>query len=391
MRGTETLGLRLPTYARDLTLAAPGIDRLNALLSATFGRPVRIERREHLAPWSVMRCALAGDPGLPSSVIVKWLRDDPSNFRVDLRQVATERAALEFLAGIGFAHSPRLIAADHEAGVLVLEDLAPRQPLDGQIRERGADALAEALFAFARAAGELGAVTAGRSARYGAIRSRYGATDPQAGRERGLGPYWRDSRPLLEALGAPLSSAAKRDPAAVEEALLNPGQFLAFSNGDAWAGNFITSGSDGRLIDFEFADFRLAPVSAVWMHVPGPAWITVDPSRAAELESTYRRALAAGIAEADDDRLFGFGIAVAALAEGCDRIGRFIVLDARPPGDTGRLQRVAALEAAAATAQQRGALPDLAGWMADLAQWLRHRWPDTDVDLAALPAYTPRL
>lgn len=372
-------------------MAPPAIDRLNALLSAAFGRRVRINRSERLAPWSVMRCALASDPDLPSTVIVKWLRDDPSNFRVDPRQVATELAALEFLAEIGFAQSPRLIAADHGAGVLVLEDLAPRRPLDGQLREQGADALAGALFAFARTTGELGAVTAGQSPRYGALRARYGATDPQVGRERGLGPYWRDTRPLLEALGPPLSNAAKRDLAAVEDALTNPGPFLAFSNGDTWVGNFITCGDDGRLIDFEFGEFRLAQVSAVWMHVPGPAWITVDPSRAADLESTYRNALAAGIAEAEDDRLFGLGMAAAALAEGCDRIGRFIILDARAPDDTGRLQRVAALESAAATARRHGAFLDLAGWMAETAKWLRRRWPETDVDLAGLPAYTPRL
>jgi hypothetical protein len=370
-------------------LAQPAIDRLTALLSAALGRPATIVATERLAPWSVMRCTLAG-PGAPATVVVKWLRDDPLSVRVDPRQVATERAALEFLADIGFAAAPRLIAADHAAGVLVIEDLAPHTPLADQLSARGSAGLESELLAFARTMGELGAATANEYARYAAIRTRYGDQDPTVGRERGLGPYWPVAREQLAALGRPLSAAAERDLAALVEALLDPGPFLAFSNGDAQPNNFMTDGREGRLIDFEFAAFRHALTSAVWIHVPGPAWITVDTLRIPALEAAYRRALAAGIREAEEDRLFGFGVAAAALAEACDRVGRFPVLDGRPKGDSGRLHRVAGLEAAAAAARRHGALPDLAGWMEQTARWLRRRWPDADVDLAACPAYAPR-
>jgi hypothetical protein len=36
------------------------------------------------------------------------------------------------------------------------------------------------------------------------------------------------------------------------------------------------------------------------------------------------------------------------------------------------------------------ALPRLAGWCRHLADALRRRWPDADIDVAALAPYTPR-
>ena len=371
-------------------MAQPGIEQLTALLALAFGRPVGIVATERLAPWSATRCAIEGDGEVPASVVVKWLRDDALSVRIDPRQVATERAALEFLAEIGFQAAPRLLAADLAAGVLIVEDLAPRTPLADQLRARGPDALGAELVAFGRTVGELGAATRGLKARYQAIRARYGDVDASVGRERGLGPYWPVAREQLAALGRPLSTAAERDLAALTASILDPGPFLVFSNGDPHPNNFMTDGRDGRLIDFEFADFRHAMVSAVWMHVPGSAWITVAHPGVVAVEAAFRRALAAGVPEAEDDALFGAGLAAACLAEGLERIGRFSVLDARPAGDSGRLQRVATLEAAAAVARRHRVLPDLAGWMEETARWLRRRWPDADVDIAALRPYAPR-
>jgi hypothetical protein len=70
---------------------------------------------------------------------------------------------------------------------------------------------------------------------------------------------------------------------------------------------------------------------------------------------------------------------------------RLPALEARPPGDHSRPQLVATLEAAARTAETHRALPRLAGWARRTADVLRRRWPDADLDLDALPPYTPRL
>ncbi|HLI66050.1 MAG TPA: hypothetical protein VKU90_06765 [Caulobacteraceae bacterium] len=376
-------------------MPAPSTERLDAMLAAALGGGVRVASTELLAPWQVMRCRLFGRG--PESVVAKWRREtgvahgmDPRTAadRTDPSRVATERAALVFLEEIGFARAPRLVAADDHT--LILEDLAPRRPLADQMRERGASALAAQLSAFARASGELGAAAARQANRFGEICAGLGVRGP-IGRPLGLGPFWPEARAQLEALGRPLSAASERDLAAITAVLARPGPFLTLENGDPHPNNFLCAEEDdGRLIDFEAAGYRHALVSAVWIHVPGPAWITAAAGMAASLEDAYRHALAVGVPEAEDDAQFGFGLAAAALAEACGRIGRFGVVDARPAGDGSRPQRIATLEAAAGVARRAGVLADLAGWMEQTAAWLRRRWPDADLALAELGPYAPR-
>jgi hypothetical protein len=368
-----------------LPSSAPTADQLQALL----GGSARIGDLEHLAPWSVLRCRLQPSTGRPAeSVIVKWLRG--GDLRIDPRQMATERAALEFLAQIGFSQAPRLIAADAATSVLVLQDLAPRMPLSDLLRRQGLPDSIPGLRAFAQVIGQLNAATAGRSALYDQIREGYGPCDPLAGWTGGTSPRWPNTLALLASLGLAVSAAVERDLADVAGALLNPGPFLAFSNGDCEANNVLVEGEDAVLIDFEFAAYRHALLCAVWMHVPGPAWITVTDPISLELEEEYRRALCAGIPEAQDDRLFGFGLTAASLAAACDRLNRFPELDARPSGHASRVQMVSTLEAAAGVARRWRALPALAEWTEQAAQWLRRRWTDADVDLSLYGAYAPR-
>jgi hypothetical protein len=69
------------------------------------------------------------------------------------------------------------------------------------------------------------------------------------------------------------------------------------------------------------------------------------------------------------------------------------VLDERAPGDQSRLQLVETLEATVRTAETHRAPPRLAGWFRRVAEVLRRRWPDANVDLTddvRFPPYTPR-
>jgi hypothetical protein len=119
-------------------------------------------------------------------------------------------------------------------------------------------------------------------------------------------------------------------------------------------------------------------------------WITVSDPITTGLEVEYRAALSRTVPQAADDRLFGFGLAAACMAFAIERLHRFPVLDGRPPGDHSRLNRIAALESAAAVAESHGALRHLTSWVRRLVEVLRRRWPDADVDLTAYDAYTPR-
>ncbi|MEU8509541.1 hypothetical protein AB0C40_33615 [Streptomyces brevispora] len=175
-----------------------------------------------------------------------------------------------------------------------------------------------------------------------------------------------------------------------------PGPFLALSNGDAEANNLLVRAcgpADARLIDFEAAGFTHAMADAVCLYVPCPAWLSVGDPVASGLADEHRRALARGIPQAEDDRLFGRGPAAACLSWALIRLQRVPVLDVRAQGDDSRLQLVATLEAATRTAAGCGPLPHLAGWVSRIATVLRSRRPDADQDLSdrtRFPPYRPR-
>jgi len=182
----------------------------------------------------------------------------------------------------------------------------------------------------------------------------------------------------------------------VLEELNAPGPFLALSHGDAEANNILVRESgpaDARLIDFEAAGYAHVLTDAVCLHVPGPGWISVGDPGATGLADQYRRALARGVPEAQDDRRYGFALAGACMSWALLRLRRFAVLDTRAPGYHSRLQLVETLESAARAAQAYRALPHLAGWARRTADLLRRRWPDADLDLtdwARFPPYSPR-
>jgi len=192
------------------------------------------------------------------------------------------------------------------------------------------------------------------------------------------------------ALGVAFPGAAEADLGRARAELAGPGPFLALTNGDTEANNFLVAGGDGRLIDFEFAGYRHALTAAVCLYVPGPAWLTVSDPVATGLEGEFRQALARTVPQAGDDFRFGVGLAAACLTWAAIRFNRFLVVDLRAPGDDSRVQLVSTLESAAGAADDHRALPGLAAWAWRTAQALRRRWPDADVDLTAHPVYTPR-
>ena len=344
--------------------------------------------RRH-GPWTVLRAERDGDP---RTVIVKWLRDQSDGVRADPSQPVTECVALRLLAGLGSDVPPRVLGADLRGSVLILEDLAPRVPL-AELLSPGSDGAARAtgLRELGAALGRLHAATAGHERRYHRRRARYGPVDPPAERMRFVTP-WRDVAALAAALDVPIAGGVERDLAAAIGELVEPGPFLAMSNGDAEANNLLVDGGGGggRLIDFEFAGFRHALCDVSCLYVPGPMWMAVaDPSTDGS-ESAYRGAVAGAVPEAGDDRRYGVGIASAALACAVHRLGRLRVLDGRGPGDRSRLQMICLLDAAAAVATRFGAHPHLAGWAGRVAERLRRRWSDAGADPATIPAYTRR-
>ena len=352
----------------------PSFERL---ISDALGASVAVTACIRIEPWHVYRVESDGR----GSVIVKRLRDDPNGFRIAPAQVTTEIAALRFVESLGLDIAPRVLACDESLHVLVLEDLHPRVPLPDVLVAGDAAAAADGLVAFSRTLGSLNAATAGLDGAFDAPLT----ASPEDLELR----EWRGTLRGVSDLGVPPGTAVERDIRMMFDELRDPGGFLALSNGDPGTNNFLVApGLDGKLIDFEFARFRHALQDATHIHVQSPQWITLpDP---APLEDAYRRALATAVPEAEDDARFDLALTAACLSYALVRLHRLEKLAGRHPGDLSRLQLVATLESAARLTEARGMLRDLGGWLSKVAAEIRRAWPDTDVDLAALPAFLAR-
>src|SRR6185437_3945086 len=199
-----------------------------------------VEDWERLEPWAVARVLLRG-AGVAGTVVVKWVRADPAHVRSGSWRLRAELAALQFLSeDLGLALAPRVIAADVPAGLLVMEDLAPRVALDRLIRRDGAAAHPGLLAVFARARGELSAATAGQAGTYHARCAAVGYAAPAGGAAEGrLASLWDQGHQDAAALGTPVAGPAASELTAVLEELNAPGPFLAMSHGDAESNNIM--------------------------------------------------------------------------------------------------------------------------------------------------------
>jgi Phosphotransferase enzyme family len=372
----------------------PTATELAGILTAEYGAPVAVSDATRIDPWFVLRCRLhSAAPDVPDTAIVKWLRHNGENWRIDPAQLVTEQIALQFLAERTPGLAPRLLAADLTQagpGVVVIEDLAPREPLRERLLRSGIDRSMDALTGFATALGRLHSATIGLADAY--YRRRLAAGPAEIGFSRA---QTMDGCVAgvehMSAAGVPMSAAAARELAGVLAEFSAPGPFLAFSNGDAQVNNYLVDDAgDGRFIDFEMAGYQHAMADLVALYVPGPMWMTVNDPVTNGLEAAYRDATAAAIPAVTDDALFGPAIAGAGFVWATRRLATLPTMDAREPGDGSRPHRIATLEAAADTATRHGALPHLAGWARAAAAVLRRRWPDAEVDFSALPAYTSR-
>lgn len=359
-----------------------------------FGARTEVLDVEFPGPWAVARLHLSGTDG-PASVVAKWLRSNPEGWRTDPRQMLTEVVGLRFAEELAPELVPGVVAAEFDAiagGVVLLEDLSPREPLDDVIRREGVAASADARRGYARALGRLGAATASHDQDF--QKQLDEAVPDNVHSHPALhvfGPPWENMRQTLRGFGVRIPAAADAEAAQLRALFAEPGPFLALSNGDMATNNFLISAKDdGRLIDFEFAHFGHALAPAANFFVPGPPWIVINDPIAEQLDLEFRAALVEGVPQAADDKLYENGIAAACVAMAFERCGNLMKMDSRSPGDPSRVQRVATVEAAAAAAEARRRWAALTDLLRELARVLRNRWPDADVDQSSLAPYTPR-
>lgn len=233
----------------------------------------------------VVRCAVAGWPGVDSVVVKRNRGDDERGF--------TDWAGLVFLSIPGATEgiAPRFYAGEPSERVLVMEDLGGSLTLADLLEDADERSVVDALRGLARPMTRLIATTRGREAEW--IRTRAALpAGVQLGRRKEIARWVAG----LESVSALTAALGVRAPPGMGDAVRGvarayeqPGSYLAFSHGDpAPSNNPIAEGS-GRvhLVDFEYAGYRHALYDAT-------AWSVLCPLPV-EWVSAFRNAFGAAL------------------------------------------------------------------------------------------------
>ena len=383
--------------------------RATRLLCEYAGTEIRIVRGEAVAegwsarfgtyPW-ITRCTIAGGAGaLPDSVIVKVGRPE-AHERGGLERLHNEWAALGFLASIGSAGGPRLLAA--EAGILVMEDLGTGPALEDLLVGSDPSAAEHGVVAFAEMLGRMHATTAGHAAEYYQLRRRFGPVDPAFDRISILGVdvehAWGQLREIIaDRPYLPAPDGVGPDVDELLGVLSTPGPYLAFSNGDTCPQNCRMSDGAPRLIDFEHAAFRHALLDVAALRFPFPAcpcWSHLPDDVGCRAEAVYRQALARSRPEVLDDESYAYGLTVACAAWTIVRMVRLPRLEMadkpHPLSFSRRGQLLDTIGTTVRCAHQSRSLQTFAAWLAAVGDALGARWPRTAPTRPLYPAFQSR-
>jgi aminoglycoside/choline kinase family phosphotransferase len=330
----------------------------------------------------IMRLRLADED---RTVVLKRPRED--NFGDRTRGFDAELAALEFLNPMETPVAPRLLGADAEAGILIMEDLGPGSSLADSLlgSDRGR---AEAdLIGYARALAAMHAWSVGRSGEYAALRARFaGSADV------GIAPDWMHaiarSKERFLALAAQLGLATDGADREIDTlvTLLEGAGYVGLVHSDLCPDNtHITDGSC-RIIDFETsgwgpialdAAYLLAPFPSCWCFARLPAE-TARPALLAYRDEAANAGLDLG---PDWEAALTAALAGWVVARGA-RIGRALEEDRNWGTTTMRPRLLTWLHSFIEAATRTGALPRLRALAEAIREQLRLRWPD-----AVVPEY----
>ena len=375
----------------DVVLAA------TSALSRTAGEPIIIEdisiigeerRRNHII--RAVACSRTGDR---QNIVIKATRavdyDAAAEDIIAKGGIAREWAAASVLDRHG-AGTPRFLAGDAAAGVMVFADLGADLPwLAYPLLHGSASEATAALHAYAISLGRLHAATVGCGNIYvAALREGY----PRSRAPRAIGEAW-----LASSAGVGPSLLGGALPDDELELLLqhmrDPGPWLALVHGDPCPDNVLLTAQGAVLLDFEFSAPGHALIDATYWRMGFPTcWCAgrVPEPVAESVELAYRNTVASAIADACDVAAFRLEYAIAMVVRLFG--GLEWNLDAALKSDstwgiaTLRNRILWHLQAAIEATERAQAMPNLRRvtqqWLADLAC----RWPDVE-PLPLYPAF----
>ncbi|MDQ2688000.1 MAG: aminoglycoside phosphotransferase family protein, partial [Armatimonadota bacterium] len=373
-------------------------------LSERFGGTVRMMEAHNFPPFRVFRCTLqVSADAAPGTVIVRLPREEDA--RSEAVRLDHERAALNYLAAVGGALTPRFFAGGADAGFLVSEDLGPGPSLLDLLLGQNPETAILGTLAFARGLGALHAQTA-RIAFSG---------EAQTGLPRIpvlIAAHWRQVQEAVAALGLPAPSPdMDRDIAEISRVLAESQDCFALSSGDPSVVNCKIINGSIRFFDFEEAGFRHALCDAAVLRffypTGGPAW-RLPPEITRRAEAAYRAELARACPSANSDSRYEAGMAAACAAWMIVRLARLARVDAGPDRDdwpllppdwvgpvptrSRRQQLVSILETGVTSMDCAHGVDfgALTAWCVRLTNTLRARWPEATETCPQYPAFTPQ-
>ena len=330
------------------------------------------------------------------------MRRPAVHHRSEPGQFHNEQAALEFLTRIGSAVGPRLLTADNEAGILVMEDLGTGPALEDLLAGRDAFRASQGLVAFSAALGQMHATTTGHATEYYQLRRRHGLVDPAFDRISIFGIDIERAFRRLQEITAPRSYLPPlrdigSDVDEILRILSEPGPYLAFSNGDTSPANCRMSDDGLRFLDFEHACFRhaLLDVAAVRFPFPAcPCWSRLPEEVGQTAEDAYRKEMARSCPAVLDQAGYARTLTAACAALTMVRMVRLPKLEKadtpQPMGFSRRGQLLDTITTTVNCSQQFHSLPSLASWLASVSEALRARWPHLPSTQPLYPAFRSR-
>jgi len=356
------------------------------------------------AAWGEPAGTLATEPVRGRAHVFRLRRDDGRSAVLKRREdgrhgdFGIELATLAFLNAMPEPVAPRLLGADTEAGILVMEDLGLGPSLADSLLTGEFDQAQAGLIAYARALGRLHAWSASRGAELAALRARYApgaALEPawtgaiERGREAflgvaaGLGLATDGVGDEIAGLGALMSGSGPGGSGPAGSGLGGAG-YLGLVHGDACPDNVRLAGGECLIFDFETSGWGPVVLDVAYLLAPFPScWCfgAVPSDVAMPALDAYRVQGSAGTNDLGPDWAAAMAAAVAGWLVARGRVmASALEEDRRPWGTAGMRPRLLAwLGSFTGAASQAGVLPRLRALTGQLAEELSSRWPEARV------------
>lgn len=289
------------------------------LLSEVFGGTVRLNKGNDLGGsnrTNVYRFSvLEGPSDAPATVIVKQAHSTgdavyhPDTATIPAWTFFNEWASLQFLSQIAAAEvpfGPKFYVGDRTAGLMIMEDIGQGRSLDHFLLGDDPDTAEKALIEFAASHGQMHALSRGKHTEFASIREALGPDELAEGYYR-YDWFAPTLQQTAETAGITIGRGVESELEILKESILNPGPFLAFTQGDSCPDNCLWINTSVRLLDFEGGMFSHALKEGVYgrIHFPTCWCVYRMPEHVPlRMEEAYRAELVKGCPEAADDRLF---------------------------------------------------------------------------------------